>query len=304
MRSVNDRETVSTFGSASAAAVLRSACAMIGESASGAELLRLGENAIFRLAAAPIVVRIARGMDRWGDATKEVAVSVWLADNEISAVRAVDIPQPIAVDGHPVTFWQFIDGRRGNSGDVRELGAVLRNLHGLDAPPELFGQSDSPLLRVGQRIADAPVSPEDKTFLGALAERLSDDLERTTFDLPPCVTHGDAHVQNLMFVDGHSVLIDFERVGFGQPEWDLSVTATEFVTAKFWTLSEYQDFVESYGYDVTAWSGFDVLRRVQELKMTTWLMQNVRESAEIQSEFERRMVVIRAGHPDGAWRPF
>ncbi|GAA4536609.1 aminoglycoside phosphotransferase family protein [Pseudonocardia xishanensis] len=301
---MSDRETVSTFGSASAAAVLRSACTMIGESASGAELLRLGENAIFRLAAAPIVVRIARGMDRWEDATKEVAVSVWLADKGISAARAANIPQPVAVDGHPVTFWHFIDGRSGNNGDVRELGAVLRRLHGLEAPPDLFGQSESPLLRVGQRIAGAPVSPDDKTYLSALADRLSDDLERTPFVMPPCVTHGDAHVQNLMFADGRSILIDFERVGFGQPEWDLSVTATEFVTAKFWTRSDYQDFVESYGFDVTAWPGFDVLRRVQELKMTTWLMQNVRESPEIQSEFERRMAVIRAGRPDGAWRAF
>lgn len=277
---------------------------MIGESSSGAELLRLGENAIFRLGAAPIVVRIARGMDRWADATKEVAVSVWLADKGISAARAVDIPQPVAVDGHPVTFWEYIDGRPGNNGDVRELGAVLRRLHTLDAPAALSLSSDSPLLRVGQRIARAPISDADKEFLSALTGRLSEELGRTPFVMPPCVTHGDAHVQNLMFVDGRSVLIDFERVGFGQPEWDLSVTATEFVTAKFWTSSEYQDFVDSYGFDVTSWSGFDVIRRIQELKMTTWLMQNVRESPEIQSEFERRMAVIRAGRPDGAWRPF
>lgn len=277
---------------------------MIGESASGAELLRLGENAIFRLSAAPIVVRIARGMDRWADATKEVTVSTWLAEQGISAARAVDIPQPIAVDGHPVTFWQFIDGRPGNNGDVRELGEILRRLHGLRAPAELVQQSDSPLLRVGKRIAHAPVSQADKTFLGALADQLSSDLERTTFPMPPCVIHGDAHVQNLMFVDDRPVLIDFERVGFGQPEWDLSVTATEFVTAKFWTSSEYRKFVEAYGFDVTSWPGFVVLRRIQELKMTTWLMQNVRESPEIEAEFERRMAVIRAGRPDGAWRPF
>ena len=99
-------------------------------------------------------------------------------------------------------------------------------------------------------------------------------------------------------------LIDFERVAWGQPEWDLAVTATEYVTAQFWTTEQYEAFVDSYGYDVMTWSGFPALRRVQELKMTTWLMQNVDESPDIRAEYENRMEAIRAGEPRGAWRPF
>ena len=49
----------------------------------GAELLRLGENAIYRLAQDAVVVRIARTMGYWDDACKEVDVARWLAANGI-----------------------------------------------------------------------------------------------------------------------------------------------------------------------------------------------------------------------------
>jgi thiamine kinase-like enzyme len=41
-------------------------------------------------------------------------------------------------------------------------------------------------------------------------------------------------------VDGSVVLIDFERSAWGQPEWDLAMTATEHVTAGWWTGAEYR----------------------------------------------------------------
>lgn len=57
---VIDRDAQRQFGHESAAAVLRLACAGVGLSAENAELLRLGENAIYRLAGVPVVVRIGR----------------------------------------------------------------------------------------------------------------------------------------------------------------------------------------------------------------------------------------------------
>ena len=88
------------------------------------------------------------------------------------------------------------------------------------------------------------------------------------------------------------------------PEWDISMTATEYLTAGWWTDAEYGSFAEAYGYDVTSWAdGFRVLRAVHEIKMTTWLMQNVNESPDIAREYETRMQTIRGlGKP--RWRPF
>jgi aminoglycoside phosphotransferase (APT) family kinase protein len=133
-----------------------------------------------------------------------------------------------------------------------------------------------------------------------LATRVADLRYRLT----PGPIHGDAHNENLMFRGGQAILIDFERFAWGQPEWDLSVTATEYLTAGWWSADEYQEFVDSYGYDVTSWrDGFDTLRAVNELAMTTWLMQNVDESAEIAAEYQVRMRTLR-GESSPDWRPF
>jgi hypothetical protein len=59
--------------------VLHAACTQAGLSCDDAELLRLGENAIYRVAGQEVVVRIARTMKYWEDAKKEVAVATWLS---------------------------------------------------------------------------------------------------------------------------------------------------------------------------------------------------------------------------------
>ena len=160
--------------------------------------------------------------------------------------------------------------------------------------------------RVRRRIDAASVSSADKDFLLGRLGELAAEIPRLRYPLAPAPTHGDAHVQNLMFRGGQAVLIDFERFAWGQPEWDLSMTATEYQTAGWWTESEYGQFAEAYGYDVTTWAdGFPVLRAVHEIKMTTWLMQNVHESPGIAEEYEKRMRTIRGEAADsGNWRPF
>lgn len=291
------------FSRDSSKAVLTEACRR-AKLPSGAELLRLGENAIFRLRELPVVVRIARNRDHMAAAAKEVAVAEWLGKHDVPAARTWPVDQPLDVDGHPVTFWHYIHGRRGGPGDVRALGELLRLVHTL-APPDTFELPCEAILeRVQPRIERAPIPTADRTFLLELLGELSAAVAELRYPLPPCVTHGDAHVQNLMVTADEVVLIDFERVAWGQPEWDLGMTATEYVTARWWTDEKYAAFVESYGFDVTTWVGFDTVRRVHEIKMTTWLMQNVNESPEIAEEYERRMQTIRDNRRDVPWRPF
>ncbi|EFC85721.1 hypothetical protein FrEUN1fDRAFT_1209 [Parafrankia sp. EUN1f] len=103
--------------------------------------------------------------------------------------------------------------------------------------------------------------------------------------------------------DGAGVLIDLERFAWGQPEWDLAVTATEYLTAGWWNDAEYSEFVDAYGFDVTGWSGFEVLCRTHEIKMTTWIMQNIDVSVDIKEEYDRRIECIRTGAA-GGWNPF
>jgi aminoglycoside phosphotransferase (APT) family kinase protein len=291
------------FSIASAEDALRAACAAVDLATDDAQLIRLGENALFHLVKADMVVRIARTMNYWADAVKEVDVARWLAGHSVPAAETFDVDQPVEADGRPATFWRFIDGRPGDKRDIGTLGAVLRRLHSTP-PPAMFALPPEDILgRVEPRVEVADIPSADKRFLLERLHDLRDEVARLSYPLDPAPTHGDAHVENLMIRDGEPVLIDFERFAWGQPEWDLAMTATEYLTAKWWTDDQYAKFCDAYGHDVTNWDGFPVLRAVHELKMTTWLMQNVAESREIADEYQVRMRTLRGERSPG-WHPF
>ena len=81
----------SSFSAAAAGKVLVSACDLASLDGSGTRPLRLGENALFHLPAVAAVARIARSMDYWDDAEKEVDVSQWLAGSGFSAARVLQV---------------------------------------------------------------------------------------------------------------------------------------------------------------------------------------------------------------------
>lgn len=293
------------FTEAAARSSLAAACDQAGLSTAGARLLRLGENAIYHLPSHDIVVRIARAMKYWDDVAREVAIGRWLEDSRFPAVRvARSLSQPVKAAERPVTFWAYIDGRNGAPSDVAALGRLLRNFHQLPRPDSFALPQEDILGRVRGRMETAPVPGPDRDFLLGRLDHLSAELPRLRFPLSPCVTHGDAHVQNLMVTSDEHVLIDFERCAWGQPEWDLAMTATEFVTAGWWTADQYDAFCISYGWDVTDWEGFATLRATHELKMTSWLAQNVDQAPEIRREFETRMRTLRGDSNARDWQPY
>jgi thiamine kinase-like enzyme len=282
---------------------LETACRAAKFDPVGATLIRLGENALYRLSDNATVVRIARTMAYWSQVENEVSVAEWLTEMGYPAARVVH-SQPSEIDGHPVTFWHFIPGRTATPEELTELALLLRRFHALPKPIRF----DLPRVnfddRVERRLNTASVRSSDRSYLQGKFRELRSDLHRLHYPLAESPLHGDAHIQNVMVSNSTSVLIDFEATGWGQPEWDLAVTATEYVTAKWWTGAQYAAFSESYGYDVTSWAGFDVLRQIQEIKMTTWLMQNINQSSEIADEFAVRMRTIRTGRSDQPWRPY
>ena len=299
-----DAAPADPFTCAEALAVLREACEAAALRADGAGLLRLGENAIFRLAHDCVVVRIARGLDVLPDARKEIVVAAWLADAGLPATQTVRVSQPLIVRGRPVTFWQLID-ESGTKATPAELGAILRRLHALHVPDglrlpelEIFG-------RVAGRIAAARIPDADRSFLADRLGALRAQYQNLGFALKACAVHGDAHQGNLIRQpDGTAVLIDLERFAFGQPEADLSVTATEHLLG-WHTREQYAGFVRAYGgYDVMTWPGFPVIRAINELKMTTWLMQNIGQSERTATEFRTRLGSLRDPGRPRRWEPF
>ena len=292
------------FTSADASVTLAEACAQAGIRSKGAQLIRLGENAIFRLAHERIVVRIGRSADVLDDAQKEVAVARWLRDAGLPAAEPTAHAQPIMVRDRPVTFWELIEdsGLRATIGD---LAAILRNLHSLPVPPGLPLPEFDIFGRVFERIAHSrDLDDMDREFLTAYLHQLREAYRDLDFVLPAAAIHGDAHQSNLIRrPDGRIVLIDFERFAFGPPESDLAVTATEHLIG-WHSDADYAEFCKVYGFNVTDWQGFPVIRAINELKMTTWLMQNVRESDRIAREFRTRLASLQDSGSPRNWQPF
>lgn len=297
--------TATAFTAESTRAVLDVACHDADLDPRGATLMRLGENALYQLASAPTVVRIARTRDYWANVEKEVQVARWLAEQGVRAGRlALPAEQPRMAEGHPVTFWEFIPGAVAMPEHIALLGRALRQVHALPKPTSFRLPETEILSRVRSRVVSAPVADSDKEILLRRCDELRGKIANLQFPLDKCAIHGDAHIKNLMIADDGPVLIDFENFSWGHPEWDLSMTATEYVTAGWWTDSQYAEFVKSYGFDIRDWDGFSTLRATHEIKMTTWIMQNVNHSTEIKTEFETRMHTIRTGDTGKRWRPF
>jgi Ser/Thr protein kinase RdoA (MazF antagonist) len=285
--------------------VLQRACREARLDGKGARLLRLGENAIYALASAPVIVRIARSADYLSDVRKELSVARWLASAGYPGARLVNVEQPLVLDGRVVTFWDFIE-----SGEERptmaDLGRLLRTLHGLGEPTGVRLPILNPFARVERRLANAPASVKPATvdFLRQRTHSLKGQYGDLDFVLPQGPIHGDAHTGNLLRdTMGIVWLLDFEAFARGPREWDLSVAAGHFEGFGWVSHEQYQSFADAYGYDVLLWPGFKVVRAVRELTMTTWLMQNVEERVEVAEEFARRIGDLHDDEAPRRWTP-
>jgi Ser/Thr protein kinase RdoA (MazF antagonist) len=291
------------FSSTAVLPTLEDACAQAGLASDGAQLLRLGENAIYQLAADPVVVRIARSADRLPRVQRELCVARWLAASNVPAVRVCDeIGQPIVVNGHPVTFWRTVTGGDPVPSHI-DLARLLAAFHKAPHCPCELASFD-PLGPSHSRLANAgTVSQDDRDFLRARCTELNDELQHLEFALPRGPIHGDAHTRNLLTDHGQVVLIDFESSAVGPREWDLLPTAIG-VERYGRPEHQYREFAAAYGFDVRTWPGYPVLREVRELTMTTWIMQNIGESAAVAAEFALRVTSLRERDFGRAWNFF
>jgi hypothetical protein len=293
------------FSAESTRQTLEIVCSVAGLDAGGAELLRLGENAIYRLRSVPLVARIARTVDYLPDIETEVAAARWLESVAFPAARlAGPADQPLVADGRVVTFWELVS-ERTEYGTVAELAVLLRWLHDLEPPSSLVLPVLRPFARVAARIDGAELAERDRAFLRARLAELRERYAGLEFVLPAGPVHGDANVGNVIRrADGVAVLIDMDGFAAGPREWDLVLTAMYFERFGWHTAQEYREFVTGYGFDVMTWPGYPVLRDIRELIMVAWLAQNTREGPEIAVEVSKRIADLRVGDGFRDWAPF
>lgn len=279
--------------------VLPVVAAHVGTTADNAHLIRVGENAIYRLRSG-VVARIAR-VDQLATAHKEIAVARWLAEVGMPAVRPIDdIDQPIVVHGHPVTFWHELPSHQP-AGRV-ELAAVLRALHSLPRPTFDLPQLD-PFEHLADRIdGAAALGDSDREFLRNRLAELTTRYTSLPAGLPQCVVHGDAWPGNIARTeDGSLLVLDLERVAIGRPEWDLLHTAISYATVGALRDQEYQDFCRTYGLDVTGWPGYPVLRDIREIRLACFAAQIATDDPRQQQQATHRLACLRGDLGPRPW---
>ncbi|HEX4103283.1 MAG TPA: aminoglycoside phosphotransferase family protein [Pseudonocardiaceae bacterium] len=284
---------------------LEEACHSIDLDPTGAILVRLGENAMYRLRSKAVMVRIGRSEEA---ARKEALVAEWLENHNFCAVRpASHSNQPIITNhGIPVTIWEFIhEGMRPVSS--ADLGRILRELHALPAPTNFQLPDFSPMPKVEERLRKLPdglLSSEDVEFLRYRHREITEEFASLEFVLPPGPVHGDAHARNLMrCTNGTIKLIDFEDFCHGPREWDVAVEAVRYRSLGWVSEDDYHSYVAEYGFDVIRWPGFRTLRAARELNMTTWLTQRLGQDAGIDAEVRRRIADLQDDQSTRHWRP-
>ncbi|MFD6221260.1 phosphotransferase family protein [Nocardia asteroides] len=123
--------------------------------------------------------------------------------------------------------------------------------------------------------------------------------------LPWCVIHGDAWAGNVVAADdGRVILLDLERTSIGPPERDLVHTAIKWSSFGWIGAKRYGEFCDVYGYDVTTWEGFELLRDIREFRMTTMTVQMAATDPRSQAQEYRRLRCIRgrvSERPRAGW---
>ena len=198
-----------------ALSALTAACQELGLSADGADLIRLGSNAVFRLAH-DVIARVAPSDAALPNAELQIHVAQWLAALDYPAVRAIPVDQPVQAAGRVVTFWRSIAPKTAYA-PIGQVAELIRRLHELAPPVDFalpplrpFGAPDDPLPTF------AGLDDTDRAFLRqrlAWARRTFPTLD---FPLGIGPIHGDANVGNVLLdPDGHAVLIDLDSFAVG-----------------------------------------------------------------------------------------
>jgi phosphotransferase family enzyme len=283
--------------------VLTEVCTKAGLDHEGATLLRYVGNAVFRLRADPVIVRIVLAPSLRHRVGKVVAVARWLATNGVPAVRLWDdFEQPLQAGEHLATLWHDVPSTGPPPTGV-DLARLLRRFHEI-APPPLGLPSWEPVTVVRGRLRDAQgIDLADRSFLERRCGEVEAALCSIEYHLPLGPVHGDAYLGNLIPGPDGAVLCDFDSTCIGPREWDLTPLAVGQLRLGH-PPEQYRSFAEQYGFDVTAWPGFPVLRQVRELKMVSGALPVLGGNPMVRAEFKRRIQSLRDGVDAAGWAPY
>ena len=283
-------------------AVLDRTQALTGIDVAGAQLIKFTNNAVFSLPRAHAVVRIAASATMTDRVEKVIRVAQWLRNGDVPAVRLLDLNQPLVIDDLSLTLWDEVSSG-GETPTGADLAAILQQWHRLDPPPEGL-PTWAPMEEVRSRLTEPDgVSPADLTYLRDECDKVEEQLASLSYELPAGPIHGDAFMGNLIDGLAGPVICDFDSSCNGPREWDLVPLAVGKLRFDY-PGDDYGDLARGYGFDVITWPGFQVLRRLRELKLVTSLVPVLGSRAVLRPQWQRRLDTYRSGDQTTRWSTY
>ncbi|MEV4565146.1 phosphotransferase [Nonomuraea sp. NPDC049419] len=289
------------FTEAELSHLLHRACETAGFRADGAVIVRGQTNAVIRLQAPPVIMKIARAGTDPGEVERTVRFVSWLMDLGFPTVPLYkrDI-QPLIIDGHAITLWDYLP-QPPEPVPTEALAKPLSRLHSLNQPPVALPRSDA-IEAIRRSLRATTLLPEaDLRFLQERADLLESKLANVQYALnPDAITQGDPHHRNALHSSEGVVLCDWDSLSISQPEWDL-ITIEVHCRRFGYGQAAYDNFAQAYGFDVTAWSGYHALRDLRELRMISTNARKSTYAPEKAAEVIRRVDDLRHGDHTMAW---
>ncbi|MFB9907612.1 phosphotransferase family protein [Allokutzneria oryzae] len=283
--------------------VLVQACDRAGIDPSGARLVNVLGTAVFLLPDSGTIAKVILSPGLRHRASSAVRAARLLAAHGVPAVRLAetDCEQPVLAEEGAVTFWRRHPESTWPVGRG-EFAALLKRLHAISIDPAL--REWDPVADLRTRVADATdLDPELADWLLSHCDEVEKYVEKLSFQLPRAVIHGDAQPANVLSGVAGAVLADLDGVCVGPAEWDLVPTAVAALRLPG-GVAAHRELADFYGFDVTTWDGFNVLRRVRELELVTIALPMVSVDRGIREQMHHRLRVLRAGDDAALWDPY
>jgi hypothetical protein len=205
----------------------------------------------------------------------------------------------VMIDGNAVTMWAYLP-QPDHPVPADAIAKPLNTLHSLGHPPMTLEHLDV-CAAIESSLARTTTLPQEQIgFLGDRLAGLRRVLADVTYELKDAVLQGDPQHGNALHDGNRIVLCDWDNVALGQPEWDLATI--EVHCRRFgYGPAQYQQFAEAYGWDVTQWDGYPVLRDLRELRMITTNARKARHEPKKLAEVQHRIDGLRSGDLEQRW---
>jgi aminoglycoside phosphotransferase (APT) family kinase protein len=279
---------------------LRDACIAVRLRSNDVTLLHKHATSVWLLRDVGVVARISFASEDRSRIARAVAVTRWLDQQGFPAVQPMDVDQPLDVGQMSVTFWRYYPQGGKSAPGAAHLGRLLKDLHRLPSPPVDL-HPYQPLSHLGLSLeSDVRLSADDTAWLAQRRVELLDEYAAIDTSLGVGFIHGDAYPGNTLW-DGDGVrLSDWDEIAIGPRELDLVNTHQGARVGR--SKEERDAFTKAYGWDVTAWPGFAVLREMRDLHTLAAYIDRASTGDEAAAaELRHRVATIKSGDTSARW---